>query len=297
MKINYLILSFALILCFFGCKKSENEIEEVVIRSAAVQSSDDDIELRSYLLSHFYNYDDFNSKPDDYSLKIVIDSLSGDNIDKTPLIEMVKEQILTVKQDGVDIPHKLYYLVARQGNSSKPNNIDSTFVTYSGSLIDGSVFDFRDLPLWFDLAQVVQGFRMGITNFNAGSYSVNNNGTINFEGFGQGVMFFPSGLGYFSNTNSGIPQYSPLIFKVSLLTTNISDHDNDGIPSYLEDIDLDGEPLNDDTDGDGNINLYDADDDGDGILTINEIDKDDNGIIDDTDEDGIPDYLDPNITN
>ncbi len=297
MKINYLILSFALILCFFGCKKSENEIEEVVIRSAAVQSSDDDIELRSYLLSHFYNYDDFNSKPDDYSLKIVIDSLSGDNIDKTPLIEMVKEQILTVKQDGVDIPHKLYYLVARQGNSSKPTNIDSTFVTYSGSLIDGSVFDFRDLPLWFDLAQVVQGFRMGITNFNAGSYSVNNNGTINFEGFGQGVMFFPSGLGYFSNTNSGIPQYSPLIFKVSLLTTNISDHDNDGIPSYLEDIDLDGEPLNDDTDGDGNINLYDADDDGDGILTINEIDKDDNGIIDDTDEDGIPDYLDPNITN
>ena len=297
MKINYLILSFALILCFFGCKKSENEIEEVVIRSAAVQSSDDDIELRSYLLSHFYNYDDFNSKPDDYSLKIVIDSLSGDNIDKTPLIEMVKEQILTVKQDGVDIPHKLYYLVARQGNSSKPTNIDSTFVTYSGSLIDGSVFDFRDLPLWFDLAQVVQGFRMGITNFNAGSYSVNNNGTINFEGFGQGVMFFPSGLGYFSNTNSGIPQYSPLIFKVSLLTTNISDHDNDGIPSYLEDINLDGEPLNDDTDGDGNINLYDADDDGDGILTINEIDKDDNGIIDDTDEDGIPDYLDPNITN
>tara|TARA_B110000444_G_C18851612_1_gene606198 strand:+ start:1606 stop:2499 length:894 start_codon:yes stop_codon:yes gene_type:complete len=297
MKINYLILSFALILCFFGCKKSENEIEEVVIRSAAVQSSDDDIELRSYLLSHFYNYDDFNSKPDDYSLKIVIDSLSGDNIDKTPLIEMVKEQILTVKQDGVDIPHKLYYLVARQGNSSKPTNIDSTFVTYSGSLIDGSVFDFRDLPLWFDLAQVVQGFRMGITNFNAGSYSVNNNGTINFEGFGQGVMFFPSGLGYFSNTNSGIPQYSPLIFKVSLLTTNISDHDNDGIPSYLEDIDLDGEPLNDDTDGDGNINLYDADDDGDGILTINEIDKDDNGIIDDTDEDGIPDYLDPNVTN
>lgn len=297
MKINYLILGFALILCFFGCKKSENEIEEVVIRSAAVQSSDDDIELRSYLLSHFYNYDDFNSKPDDYSLKIVIDSLSGDNIDKTPLIEMVKEQILTVKQDGVDIPHKLYYLVARQGNSSKPTNIDSTFVTYSGSLIDGSVFDFRDLPLWFDLAQVVQGFRMGITNFNAGSYSVNNNGTINFEGFGQGVMFFPSGLGYFSNTNSGIPQYSPLIFKVSLLTTNISDHDNDGIPSYLEDIDLDGEPLNDDTDGDGNINLYDADDDGDGILTINEIDKDDNGIIDDTDEDGIPDYLDPNITN
>ena len=299
MKINFLkSINLVLILFLFSCENNnDNNLEEVVVRDASVQSPEDDIELRLYLESHFYNYEEFESFPNDYSLKIKIDTLSGDNINKTPLIKMVQEQNLTVKQDDIDIPHKLYYLVAREGNSSRPSNIDSTFVTYQGSLIDGSIFDSRDLPLWFDLAQVVQGFRMGITNFKSGSYSVNTNGSVNFEGFGQGVMFFPSGLGYYSNTNSGIPQYSPLIFSVSLLTMNISDHDNDGIASYLEDIDLDGEPLNDDSDGDGNINLYDADDDGDGVLTINELDKDNDGVIDDTDGDGVPDYLDPNTSN
>ncbi len=38
----------------------------------------------------------------------------------------------------------------------------------------------------------------------------------------------------------------------------------------------------------------DTDDDGDGILTINELDKNNDAIIDDTDNDGVPDYLDPN---
>ena len=300
MKINFFkIINLLVFLTLFSCGDNDdiNSIEEVVIRDASVQSPEDDQLIQTYLKSHFYNYEDFESFPNDYSLKVKIDTLSGDNVNKTALIDMVQVQNLTVKQDGIDIPHKLYYLIARQGKYSYPSNIDSTYVTYKGSLIDGSIFDSRDLPLWFDLAQVVQGFRMGITNFKTGDYSVNTNGSVNFKDFGQGVMFFPSGLGYYSNTNSGIPQYSPLIFSVSLLTMNVTDHDYDGIASYLEDVNLDGEPLNDDTDGDGNINLYDPDDDGDGILTINEIDKDNDGVIDDTNGDGIPDYLDPSITN
>ncbi|MDG2371188.1 MAG: hypothetical protein P8L83_01075 [Flavobacteriaceae bacterium] len=298
MKINFLArINFIFIIILFSCKKNDNNIEEVVVRDASVQSVADDVKLRAYLESHFYNYDDFQASPGDYSIKIRIDTLSGDNIDKIPLINMVQEQNLTVKQDDIDIPHKLYYLVARQGTSSRPSNIDSTYVSYEGSLIDGSVFDSRDLPLWFDLAQVVQGFRMGITNFKSGTYSINSNGTFTYENFGQGVMFFPSGLGYYSNSNGAIPQYSPLVFNFSLYTMNITDHDNDGIASYLEDVDLDGEPLNDDTDEDGNINLYDSDDDDDGVLTINEIDKDNNGVIDDTDGDGVPDYLDPDTTD
>ena len=40
--------------------------------------------------------------------------------------------------------------------------------------------------------------------------------------------------------------------------------------------------------------MYDTDDDNDGVLTINELDKNEDGVIDDTDGDGIPDYLDPN---
>ena len=45
------------------------------------------------------------------------------------------------------------------------------------------------------------------------------------------------------------------------------------MPSYLEDLDGDGEftLVSDDTDGDGIPNYVDTDDDGDGILTSNEI--------------------------
>ena len=52
-----------------------------------------------------------------------------------------------------------------------------------------------------------------------------------------------------------------------------------------------------DTDGDGQINRFDADDDGDGIPTRAEVDADRNGTPDkplpDTDGDGVPDYLEP----
>ena len=50
----------------------------------------------------------------------------------------------------------------------------------------------------------------------------------------------------------------------------------------------------DDSDGDNLWNMYDVDDDGDGILTINEIDKNNDNVIDDSNNDGTPDYLDPN---
>jgi len=103
----------------------------------------------------------------------------------------------------------------------------------------------------------------------------------------------PSGIGYFENVSGGVPEYSPLIFSVKLMTHTDTDHDNDGILSIFEDIDGDNRPFGDDTDGDNLWNMYDVDDDGDGVLTVNEIDKNNDSVIDDTNNDGIPDYLDP----
>ena len=71
----------------------------------------------------------------------------------------------------------------------------------------------------------------------------------------------------------------------------------DGILSANEepDLDLDGSPEDaQDTDGDGIADYLDSDDDGDGVLTIDEL----NGIlVIDTDNDGIPDYLDTDDDN
>ncbi|GAA4975306.1 hypothetical protein [Algibacter aquimarinus] len=80
------------------------------------------------------------------------------------------------------------------------------------------------------------------------------------------------------------------------INTTLVEDDNDGILAALEDINGNGNLEDDDTDGDGLPNYIDADDDGDNILTINENpDPDEDDIItdaQDTDGDGTPDYLD-----
>jgi len=76
-----------------------------------------------------------------------------------------------------------------------------------------------------------------------------------------------------------------------------SDHDNDGVITAKEDVNGDGNIYNDDTDGDGIPNYLDPDDDNDEILTR---DEDANGdgdpTNDDADGDGIPNYLDTDST-
>lgn len=79
----------------------------------------------------------------------------------------------------------------------------------------------------------------------------------------------------------------------SLAYDENADPDQDGIINLYEDLNQDGDPKNDDSDGDGEANYRDPDDDNDGILTILE-DTNENGspLDDDSDYDGIPNYLD-----
>lgn len=83
--------------------------------------------------------------------------------------------------------------------------------------------------------------------------------------------------------------------NITLITTLIED-DNDGILAEFEDVNENGDLEDDDTDGDGIPNYLDIDDDGDNVLTEDENpDPDGDGDpsdAQDTDEDGIPDFLD-----
>jgi hypothetical protein len=104
----------------------------------------------------------------------------------------------------------------------------------------------------------------------------------------------PSGVAYFRGTQPGAA-YAPLIFEVELLIAETADHDRDGVPTYLEDLNGDGNLLDENTDNDGFPNYLDNDDDGDKIATKDEIviDVEGNVSFPDTDGDGTPDYLDP----
>ena len=286
----YLLLTFTLLL---SCNKDDDNTIE--IRDYSEQVVIDEQTIEEYLKSHYYNYEDFNSSNSfEVDTKVRIDTITDATANKTPLFDQVKIKTINVSDsDGIETPHKLYYIIAREGIISNPSIVDSVYITYKGMLTDNSIFDERKYPAWLDLANSLEGFREGVSELKSGEFRQNSNGTIQYSSYGIGLFFLPSGIGYFENTTSNIPEYSPLIFSVSLMTSNPTDHDSDGILSINEDIDGDGSPFYDDTDNDNLWNMYDADDDGDGTLTINELDKNNDQIIDDTNNDGIPDYLDP----
>ena len=286
-KLFFLVPVFLL---FLQCKK-EDTTEPYTIRDYSEQVIVDQDLLETYLKTHFYNYEDFNNESD---VNIKLDTISDNNSSRVSLFEQASIKTIDVTNaEGQITSHNLYYIIAREGSNESPSVADSVYVAYDGILTDGSTFDNRKFPIWIDLANSLEGFREGVSELRTGKFTENSNGTIAYTSFGVGLFFIPSGIGYFENINSGIPEYSPLIFTVKLMTHTDTDHDNDGILSIFEDIDGDNKPFGDDSDGDNLWNMYDVDDDGDGILTVNEIDKNNDSIIDDTNNDGIPDYLDP----
>jgi len=287
----------------FSCDNDDDGPEPIPPRDRGDQAIEDDQALIEYLSTHFYNYEEFENPAEGFDYVVEFDTIAGDNQDKTPILESTKLITKTVNYQGVD--QQLYVLVEREGEGDKPSIADSTFVGYEGELLNGSVFDSNlKTPIWFSLTEyyerqangtvasrggIVEGFQNGLVEFGAASgYTVNPDNTITWNNdYGVGAIFMPSGLAYFNVPRSVIPAYSPLIFAVNLFRVNEADHDRDGVPSIMEDVDGDGDLVNDDTDGDGIPNFSDADDDGDGKPTIEE--------LGDTNEDGIPDYLDADI--
>lgn len=254
MKKNLSVTALCIFL-FLSCKKDEEVVEP--IRDVSQQSIKDDQSLEDFLSTHFYNYESFNDQT--LNPEITFDTISGDNATKTPLISQVlKKGISVLTSEGTFVNHNLYYLVAREGIGKRPSSVDSTYQSYEGSLINGSIFDSSKNPVWFDLTGVVRGFREGMPSFRGGAFETNTDNTVTFKNFGQGAIFFPSGLGYFSRTAGAVPEYSPLIFKINLYTVKQTDHDGDGVPSS-EEFDNDGDGIADDTDGDGIADYLDRD--------------------------------------
>lgn len=323
MKMNRVFFLFTILVMAWSCKKDDGPGVEVVppkLLSEVV--SDDDTKIIEYLETHFYNYEEFADPPADFDYRIRIDTIAGENSDKKPISEMdsLKKKVVNISSDqfGIvdaneeNIGHTLYYLSVRPGIDNKAISVaDSVYVRYEGSLLNGEVFDGSlTTPIWFDLARIqgplqgARGFSEGVSNFKAGGEAiVNDDGTFSVEGYGVGLIIFPSGLGYFNNAQSSIPAYSPLIFKVDVFAVNETDHDNDGIPSIDEDLNKNGYLYDDNTDlkleEETNVqraaDFLDTDDDGDGTATREEISDANGNIIipyPDADGDGTPDYLD-----
>jgi peptidylprolyl isomerase len=116
-----------------------------------------------------------------------------------------------LKESGIKAewkPNGMAVAVEEQGDGAAVKAGDVVRVHYTGSLLDGSVFDSsveRGEPLEFPIGQgrVIRGWDEGIPLFNVG---------------GKGTLFIPSELGYGSRGFPGaIPEYSVLIFDIEVI--------------------------------------------------------------------------------
>ncbi len=307
-----------LVALLFSCSNDDDGgVTIVPPRSLSEVVTEDEAALQEYLSTHFYNYEDFENPPPDFDYRIVLDTIANENSDKIALIDRPELRSITLTVDSEDlglednetVDHTMYFLAAREGIAGSPTTADSTFLKYEGSALlknskTLSTFDAVVTHVWQYLPFTLRGYREGVSQLSAGDgIVVNPDGTTSITDAGVGVFFLPSGLGYFNSFIDGIPQYSPLVFKVEVgLYVEDTDYDNDGVPSILEDINGDGDVTNDNTDEDQErtlrlqflANHLDADDDQDGTPTRDEIIIDALGNVSfpDGDGDGIPVYLD-----
>ena len=277
----------------YACGNSDTTPIEVFDNEAQALIDKDSLSI--FFTKHYYD--------------TAVDSVKTLVAGATPLSEDANLKTMSVTEN--EIEYELYYYIAEPEHvgtptidKGSPTSLDSVFVKYEGFRINGTDsitprFEIREIPIWFTLNSVIRGWSYGFTNFKNGD-NITDNGPITYENEGKGILFIPSGLAYGnSGTTGSIRSNENLIFYIRLFDfVKDTDHDNDGIPSWLEDPDGDGDPRNDDTNGDFFVNYLDGDDDGDGVATR---DEDANGDgnpandFNDPDNPTLADYLNPAI--
>ena len=269
-KYNILFIC-TLIISIISCSPDDDDIVSVPENDRTEQQVTDSVALVSYLNTHYYNSTEVSTLANPTTSDVVItELLDGETLpsDATLLMSIVERKTTTYK----DVEYVYYILEIKKGTgATSPRFCDKVRVKYEGSLMDGTNFDESSIPVNFDLVGLIPGWGRVMPHFNVGSFTTNSDGTVSFDGYGMGVMFLPSGLGYYATYQAKIPSYSNLIFKFELLQTETADHDSDNIPTYMEAVEGDLNLYNKDTDGDLLADFIDPDDDGDGTLTKDEV--------------------------
>jgi FKBP-type peptidyl-prolyl cis-trans isomerase len=105
----------------------------------------------------------------------------------------------------VELPSGLRYEILKQGTGPNPKASDNVKVHYTGTLVDGTVFDSsvqRGEPVEFGLGEVIPGWTEGVQKINKG---------------GKIKLYVPAHLGYGDDGKGSIPPGATLIFEVELL--------------------------------------------------------------------------------
>ena len=309
----YFILSITTI-SLFSCSKDET-VAVVPPVAYSVQYETDIKVIEDYLNTYYLNMDltDPNFADKDVVITKIPAGGTQPSLMSYATATTTYPKLLTRIVNLHDVSYKLYYLVLRVGVGLSPCNVDGVLASYSGDYLKSiaatttadasmSATKFEEMKFpqtFFELPGTITGWGETFPQFKTGTYTSNPDGTVTYKDFGAGVMFLPSGLAYYNTGSNSIPSYSPLVFSFKLYEIKRLDYDRtdgasflspDGIPSYLEDLDGDGYVYDfrntvryptppttnpDDTDKDGIPDFLDVDDDGDNYTTKLELKKPD----------------------
>lgn len=302
-KFYFILLITTLVL--FSCSKNDTPTYEPP-RDYKAQYDVDIADIEDYLKTNYITVVNHPGFVDDQN--VTITKIDGAQPSIMSYLNATTYPKLLSREVSIhNIIYKLYYLVLRLGVGTSPCNVDGVMTSYRGDYLSRdattkalSTTKFEEViypQTFFDLFTVIRGWKEIFPQFKTGSYTINADGTVAHYDFGAGLMFIPSGLGYYNNGSSEIPAYSPLVFSFKLFELQrIDDEGNglrgtvgfvptpDGIPSYQEDLNGDGYVWTtgelpsgavnpDDTDKDGIPDFLDVDDDGDNYTTRLEITK------------------------
>lgn len=126
-------------------------------------------------------------------------------------IELIEQYLADSNLTAQSTKSGLHYIMEEEGTGDTPDVFAYVTVSYTGKLLDGTVFDegeVSDDPLY----RYVEGWKEGIQLFKEG---------------GKGTLFIPSKLGYGSNQKIGtldtIPANSVIIFDFTLDEVTLRD--------------------------------------------------------------------------
>ena len=136
-------------------------------------------------------------KQEAYMTKLKAKSLA----ETTAFVAEVKK-----KSDVIVLPSGLMYQVLKAGEGPAPKATETVKGHYTGTLVNGTVFDSsvqRGEPVEFQLDQVIPGWTEGLQKISKG---------------GKIKLYIPPDLAYGDEGRQGIPPASTLVFEVELLS-------------------------------------------------------------------------------
>jgi len=110
-----------------------------------------------------------------------------------------------LKEGVIELPSGLQYKVVKEGTGENPDDNDMVSVHYTGTLINGTVFDSsreRGQPVEFPVNGVIPGWTEALKLMKPGA---------------QYILYIPAKLAYGDKRTGPIPEGSTLIFDVELL--------------------------------------------------------------------------------